>query len=135
MVSGSNLKVNQDKVNPFTLKFMNRDTEMKFKRLSKILWLKLEKYKSIFTLLFLEIIALILYVVYNLNNFQTTLYFMAYILGIALEFALLPLVCSNIYPKHFFFINLAIVSIRCVIKFICDVGTNETQGIYEILIT
>ncbi|CAD8192211.1 unnamed protein product [Paramecium pentaurelia] len=135
MVSGSNLKVNQDKVNPLTLKFMNKDTEMKFKRLSKILWLKLEKYKSIFTLFFLEIIAIILYVVYNLNSFQTTLYFMTYILGIALEFALLSLVCSNIYPKHFFFINLAIVSIRCLIKFICDIGTTEIQGIYEILIT
>ncbi|CAK69401.1 unnamed protein product (macronuclear) [Paramecium tetraurelia] len=135
MVSGSNLKVNQDKVNPFTLKFMNKDTEMKFKRLSKILWLKLEKYKSIFTLLFLEIIAIILYVVNNLNQFQTTLYFMTYILGIALEIALLSLVCSNIYPKHFFFINLAIVSIRCLIKFICDVGSTDTHGIYEILIT
>lgn len=60
---------------------------------------------------------------------------MTYILGIALEFALLSLVCSNIYPKHFFFINLAIVSIRCLIKFICDIGTTEIHGIYEILIT
>ncbi|CAD8127655.1 unnamed protein product [Paramecium sonneborni] len=135
MVSGSNLKVNQDKVNPFTLKFMNKDTEMKFKRLQKILLLKLEKYKLMFTLLFLEIVTLILFVSYNINNFQGTLYFMSYIMGIALELVLLSLVCSNIYSKHFFFINLTIVSIRCLIKFICDMGTNESKGIYEILIT
>ena len=113
-------------MNPLTLKFMNKDTEMKFKRLSKILWLKMEKYKLIFTLLFLEIVTIIFYVVYNLNNFSSSLYFMLYIMGIALEFVLLSLVCSNIYPKHFFFINLTIVSIRCLIKFISDMGTNET---------
>lgn len=45
---------------------MNKDTEMKFKRLSKILWLKFERYKLILFMIFLEAIAVILYVVYNL---------------------------------------------------------------------
>lgn len=114
---------------------MNKDTEMKFKRLSKILWLKFERYKLILFMIFLEAIAVILYVIYNIEEFSTDLYFLAYILGLAFEFVLLFLVCSNIYPKHFFFINLAIVFIRFMIKFICDLGTNKTSGIYELLIS
>ena len=43
MVSGSNIKVNQDKLNSITLRFMNKETEMKFKRLAKITWLHIEK--------------------------------------------------------------------------------------------
>jgi hypothetical protein len=104
---------------------MNKDTEMKFKRISKILWLKFERYKLVLFLIFLEVLAVILYVVNNIDDFSTELYFLAYILGIALEFVLLFLVFSNIYPKHFFFINLAIVFIRFIIKFICDLGTNQ----------
>lgn len=133
MVQGSNLKVTQDKVNPFTLKFMNKDTEMKFKRISKILWLKFERYKLMLFLIFLEVLAIIIYVVNNIDDFSTELYFLTYILGISLEFVLLFLVFSNIYPKHFFFINLAIVFIRFIIKFICDLGTN--QKIYDLLIS
>lgn len=48
---------------------MNKDTEMKFKRLSKILWLKFERYKLILYLIFLETFAVILYVVYNIEDF------------------------------------------------------------------
>ncbi|CAD8108619.1 unnamed protein product [Paramecium sonneborni] len=135
MVSGTNLKVNQDKVNPYTLKFMNKDTEMKFKRLSKILWLKFERYRLILTLLFLEIIAIVLFIVYNIDHFSTELYFLTYILGIALQVVLLFLVCSSIYPKHFFFINLSVVFIRFLIKFISDLGTTQYEGIYELLLT
>lgn len=30
------LKVNQDRINKWTLRFLNKDTEMKFKRMSKL---------------------------------------------------------------------------------------------------
>lgn len=47
---------------------MNKDTEMKFKRLSKILWIKFERYKLILSLILLEGIAIISYIVTNINT-------------------------------------------------------------------
>lgn len=67
-MSGSNLKVNSDKINHFTLRFMNKDTEMKFKRVSKILWLSYERYKLGLSLFFLEVMAILIYTFYNLED-------------------------------------------------------------------
>lgn len=55
------LKVNQDRINKFTLRFLNKDTEMKFKRLSKLNWFKFERIKLGLSLIFLEVFALLIY--------------------------------------------------------------------------
>lgn len=56
------LKVNSDKINRLTLRFLNKDTEMKFKRMSKLRWIKFEKLKLGLSLIFLEVFALIIYI-------------------------------------------------------------------------
>lgn len=114
---------------------MNKDTEMKFKRVSKIIWLNYERYKLALSLFFLEVIAILLYIFYNIDNVPLKTFFIMYILSISLHIITLIAVFSSIYSKHFFFINLLIISLRFITKFITDFTAEETDGMFDILLS
>ncbi|CAD8169381.1 unnamed protein product [Paramecium pentaurelia] len=126
------LKVNSDKINRLTLRFLNKDTEMKFKRMSKLRWIKFEKLKLGLSLIFLEVFALIIYILTYQTDIQTKTYFIIYILSISLQSIFLILIFSSIYLKHFFQINLIIACIRLLTKMVSDFAQD---GTYDILLS
>ncbi|CAD8115930.1 unnamed protein product [Paramecium sonneborni] len=126
------LKVNQDRINKFTLRFLNKDTEMKFKRLSKLNWFKFERIKLGLSLIFLEVFALLIYSLTHGEEIQSQTYFIIYILSISIQVIVQIMTCSGMYLKHFFQINLIIASIRLLTKMISDL---EQEGTYIILLS
>lgn len=108
---------------------------MKFKRVSKIIWLTYERYKLVLSLFFLEVVAILIYIFYNIDDVPLEIFFIMYIISISINTVLLFIVFSSIYSKHFFFINLVILLLRFLTKFITDFNPVNTYGMFDILLS
>lgn len=101
-------------MNFLVLNFKSKDTESKYRLLTKVVWLKFERRKQYFFFIMFEVVNLVIKLTYlDIIYFEVFLIF-----NIALIFFLILiqwLIASSKYEKHFFLINKILIALRVIL--------------------